>query len=110
MSLTVSRRTREIGIRKALGASPKAILESVFSRALVQLGLGAGFGAAVSMIGVSAMESMTLDSATTATLVANLGLASAVILVIALLGSLSCGLPVARVLRIQPIEAMRQDG
>ncbi|MGH9199930.1 MAG: FtsX-like permease family protein [Vicinamibacterales bacterium] len=41
MSFTVSQRTREIGIRKALGASPRAVLTAVFSRAWVQLGLGA---------------------------------------------------------------------
>lgn len=46
---TVSRRTREIGIRMAIGASPAQILRLVFGRtgALVALGAGAGLAAAL---------------------------------------------------------------
>ena len=40
MSFTVARRTPEIGIRLALGASPGRIMLSTFSRALAQVGLG----------------------------------------------------------------------
>ena len=46
MSFTVTRRRREIGIRAALGAHPRRILASIFSRALGQLALGLMVGAA----------------------------------------------------------------
>lgn len=44
MSFAVGQRTREIGIRTALGAPARKILLSVFSRTLRQLGIGASVG------------------------------------------------------------------
>ena len=49
LSLAVSERTREIGVRLALGASDRSIAMSVAVRAIVAVGLGAGIGLAVSM-------------------------------------------------------------
>ncbi|MBA2244157.1 MAG: hypothetical protein H0W11_04320, partial [Gemmatimonadetes bacterium] len=40
MSLTVTRRRKEVGIRTALGARPGRLLASIFSRAAWQVGLG----------------------------------------------------------------------
>src|SRR4029450_5279412 len=44
LSLAVSERTREIGIRAALGASRRALLMTILKRSLVQIGLGAAIG------------------------------------------------------------------
>jgi putative ABC transport system permease protein len=44
MSFTMAQRTREIGIRVALGAHPRSLLAGVFGRALLQLALGIGVG------------------------------------------------------------------
>jgi len=51
LSLAVSERTREIGVRLALGAPDRSIAMSVAVRAIVAVGLGAGVGLAVSMTG-----------------------------------------------------------
>jgi ABC-type antimicrobial peptide transport system permease subunit len=40
LSFSVARQTREIGIRIALGADPRRIIATVFSRAMVQIGVG----------------------------------------------------------------------
>jgi hypothetical protein len=40
MSVAVARRTREIGIRLAVGASPRALLAAIFRRAALQIGAG----------------------------------------------------------------------
>ena len=43
-SFTLARRTREIGIRAALGAAPRRIVTALFSRTFVQVGLGVLIG------------------------------------------------------------------
>ncbi|MEX2285154.1 MAG: ABC transporter permease, partial [Gemmatimonadota bacterium] len=47
MSFTVSRRTREIGIRVALGSTRRGIMAAMFSRAMVHIGIGVAVGVLV---------------------------------------------------------------
>jgi putative ABC transport system permease protein len=44
MALTVSQRTRQIGIRMALGAQPLNVMRMVLGQGLVLAGLGVGIG------------------------------------------------------------------
>ena len=102
MSLTVSQRTREIGIRAALGADPRQILTSIFARALGQLSLGIGVGAAVVLlVGLTSPGSNMRESVVTAMAVAALMM---------LVGLSACVAPARRGLRIQPTEALRGEG
>ena len=50
MSVSVARRTREIGLRVALGASRGRVLAGIFSRALLLIGSGIVAGNAVVVI------------------------------------------------------------
>ena len=50
MSFTIAQRTREIGIRSALGAQPRHLLIGVFGRALRQLSLGVLAGSILSVV------------------------------------------------------------
>jgi predicted permease len=100
MSFTVARRTREIGIRAALGANPGRLVASIFSRAFLQIGIGILIGSAVAtLIGVSpagpAFQTSLLLGAGGITLVVGLA---------------ACWLPLRRALRIQPTEALRAEG
>jgi predicted permease len=97
MSFTVARRTREIGIRTALGASPGRIVAGIFSRAFVQIGVGvlAGSGLAA-LLGLGTMRQVLLLLA-----------ADGVML---LVGITACAVPLRRALRIDPTEALRADG
>jgi predicted permease len=97
MSFTVARRTREIGIRVALGAGRGRIVTDIFSRALLQISAGvlAGSGLAA-LMGLGSMRQVLL-------LVA----ADAVMLVV---GLAACALPLRRALRIAPTEALRVEG
>ncbi|HEY0810046.1 MAG TPA: ABC transporter permease, partial [Longimicrobiales bacterium] len=50
MSVAVTQRRREIGVRAALGADPRRILSSIFSRATRQLVIGGAVGLAVAVV------------------------------------------------------------
>jgi putative ABC transport system permease protein len=95
----VKRRTREIGIRLALGANPRHVLGSVFARASRQLGGGIIAGNSLIVFLAWRTDSLTADL-----------LISSVItsLIMAAVGVLACAAPARRALRIHPTEALRQ--
>ena len=97
MAFTVSQRTREIGIRAALGAGPRRVMARVFSRALLQIGLGV-------LVGSGLAAAWGLDSAR------EVGILLATIAVMLTVGLIACAVPLRRALRIQPTEALRTEG
>jgi len=101
MSFTVAQRTREIGIRTALGAAPHRILLGIFGRAARQLALGLLLGSLLSGAVLSS-TGLGLGRATSLLLAV-----AATMLVVGLLATLG---PARRGLRIQPSEALRADG
>ncbi|HVJ27719.1 MAG TPA: FtsX-like permease family protein, partial [Vicinamibacterales bacterium] len=100
MSVSVARRTREIGLRAALGASPARLLRGIFMRALVLIGSGIAAGNAVLITVV--MLSTEIDLATISSVLAA---TSGVMLVV---GLLACVEPARRALRIHPTEALKE--
>jgi hypothetical protein len=97
MSFTVARRTREIGIRAALGASQRRIVTGIFSRAFLQTGAGILIGSALAiLLGLGSGQGLLLL----------LG-ADVIMLVV---GLTACAVPLRRALRIQPTEALRAEG
>jgi ABC-type antimicrobial peptide transport system permease subunit len=97
MSFTVSRRTREIGIRVALGAGARGIVTSIFRRAFLQLAAGLVIGSGIGVV-------MGMQSALQVKLLIG---ANAMMLAV---GMMACALPVRRALRIDPAEALRAEG
>lgn len=96
MAFTVARRTREIGIRVALGASRRKIIGGIFSRAFLQIGAGVVVGTGLAaLFGLSSPRSVLLV----------LG-ADAVMLVV---GLTACAVPLRRALSIDPTEALRAE-
>ena len=102
VSYGVSQRTREVGVRIALGARPRDILQLVMSRgfSLVCAGIGVGLVAALIttrfldtlVYGVSPSDGLTF------------GAAAAVLLIVALAAQ---WVPLRRALRIDPARALR---
>jgi predicted permease len=103
MSFTVAKRTREIGIRVALGASRRRVITAIFARPLTQVALGvvAGVGIllALTRLGNSQPIPMKL-------------IAGFVLYAIFMMGvcMLACIVPTRRALRVEPTEALRGDG
>jgi predicted permease len=100
MSFTVAQRTREIGIRMALGAPPQRVMLNVFGRAAWQVSAGVVVGSVLSAgafvaIGLGALRAMPLLLAV-----------AAIMALVALLATLG---PARRGVRIQAIAALRAD-
>jgi putative ABC transport system permease protein len=99
MSVAVARRTREIGIRLAIGASPRALLTALFKRAAVQIGAGIVAGNLL----VLALMSLIVDEVNVVPTALPM-LAASLIMVI--VGLTACFLPARRALAVQPTEAL----
>jgi ABC-type antimicrobial peptide transport system permease subunit len=108
LSLSVSERTREIGIRAALGASRRALLMTILKRSLVQIGLGAAIGLPIAARFVFELTG-TPDGggAVAQSMAVALGLSAGIVLAV---GLGSCLVPTRRILAIQASEAMHADG
>jgi putative ABC transport system permease protein len=102
MSFAVSRRTREIGVRVALGGSPRRIVGAVFKQPLRQLGLGLLAGTVL----VWVLLGGTDNGPPTADQLLFLGGYTALMMAVCLI---ACVVPTRRALAVQPTEALRDN-
>ncbi len=103
MSFAVARRTREIGIRIALGANRRRVVAAVFRQPLTQLGIGIAVGAAL-LVGMSLVARGGMMPARSFVLVVAY---AALMMAVSLL---ACVVPTRRALRVEPTEALRAEG
>jgi putative ABC transport system permease protein len=107
MSFIVARRTREIGVRVALGARPVSVVGAIFRRPLVQVGLGILVGAALVAAGGSIETEMPgLTGGLSLGEVALILAYAALMLGVCLL---ACVVPTRRALGVEPTIALRMD-
>jgi putative ABC transport system permease protein len=99
MAVAVARRTREIGIRIALGANSRRVLGIMFARAGRQIGGGIIAGNILILFFAWRADSLTEDLVVSSVLTS---------VIMAAVGVLACAVPARRALRIQPTEALRQ--
>jgi ABC-type antimicrobial peptide transport system permease subunit len=104
MSYSVSQRTREMGIRMALGAQRRDVLQLVIRRGMLLTMVGIGLGLAGSF-GLTRLISSLLFGVS-ATDIGTFGAVSSLLFVIALL---ACWLPARRASRVDPIVALRTE-
>jgi putative ABC transport system permease protein len=108
MLVTVTERTREIGIRKAIGARPRVILlqfmlESIFLSGLGGL-MGITLGVGLSLTGAAILPQLIPDFPAPAVDPTSIVLAFSISLIIGLIAG---GYPAHRASRLRPIEALR---
>jgi putative ABC transport system permease protein len=111
LSFAVARRTREIGVRVALGANRRRVLTAIFRRPLTQVGLGVAVGFILVTAGAVAMSGHVPDQplswgGLSLGQVALLLAYAAFMLGICLL---ACVVPTRRALRVDPMVAMRVE-
>jgi predicted permease len=104
MMYSVARRTREIGVRLALGASRGTVMQMVLRQAAVLVGAGMAIGIAATLASASVLRSMLYGTTGRNPLVLAL-----VCLAVALTGLLAAYLPALRASAIQPMQALRSE-
>jgi putative ABC transport system permease protein len=97
----VTQRTSEIGLRLALGASPRSVLVMVVRHGVALAVTGIAIGLAASLAATRLVESMLFE--TTATDIPTYLAGGLALLGIALL---ACAVPAARAVRVSPMRAL----
>ena len=115
LAFIVSKRTREIGVRVAVGASPRRIVTAIFRRPLLQVSAGILVGSFLVGLGSvvlrnhkpdTAMGMHTLEGGLSLGQLATLVGYAALMLGVCLL---ACIVPTRRALGVQPTEALRAE-
>jgi putative ABC transport system permease protein len=104
MAFSVSRRTREVGIRMALGAQSRDVVRMIFGQGLLQLGIGMTAGLALAT-GISQLLKIILFQVQPRDPSIFGGVAATLIGV----GLLACFLPARRATRVDPLVALRSE-
>ena len=110
MMVTVRERTTEIGIRRAIGATPKMILSQIISESIV-LTLVAGMSGILFAVAILQMLELanTEDGILTAHFQVGFWTAIFAAIVVSLMGMLAGLAPAARAMSIKPVDAMRDE-
>ena len=102
IAFAVSRRTRELGIRMALGARPGQVVGALIGSGMLLVAVGAVVGLAVALPATNLLGSMLFGVSHRDTLTY-----VAVLLLVALVGLLANYLPARRAARVDPMSALR---
>ncbi len=104
MSFSVSRRTREVGIRMALGARTGRVVRMILRQGIVQLAVGMTIGLALA-IGISRLLAIILFDVQPRDPFVFIAVATT----LALTGVLASFVPALRATRVQPQDALRSE-
>jgi predicted permease len=104
LSYAVTQRTREIGVRMAIGADARAVIKLVVFQGLRLAGLGMAIGLGLGLLAARLMQSQlyqvsAFDPASFA----------AVALLLLVVGLFACLIPAWRATRVNPVEALRTE-
>ena len=110
MMITVRERTTEIGIRRAIGATPRVILSQILSESVVLTTVAGMSGILVSVLILQMIElGNTTDGIVSAHFQVHFWMAVGSLLLLSLLGVLAGLAPAARAMSIKPVDAMRDE-
>ena len=105
MMVSVKERTTEIGIRRAIGATPKQILGQIISESIV-LTMVAGMMGKVVSVGILSVVEMAVKQAQ---FQVSFGTAVLAAVLLTVLGVIAGLMPASRAMQIKPVDAMRDE-
>ena len=103
-SYVVSRRTREIGIRLALGAARGDVVRLILREGLVLAGVGVAVGLPVALLAGALLRSALYEVSAFDPLVL-----AGVPAVLGTVAALACWVPARRAARVNPVVALRAE-
>lgn len=110
MMVTVRERTTEIGIRRAIGATPRDILGQIITESVILTAVAGMSGILFSVIILEMLElGNTSDGIVAAHFQVRFWTAIGAIVLISILGVLAGLAPAARAMSIKPVDAMRDE-
>jgi len=108
MLIIVKDRTREIGIRKALGAQPWSIIGMILHEAIFVTAV-AGFAGLIFSMGLLEILGPSIEVDYISNPTVNFSIAMSMVILLILAGALAGFFPAWRAAKIQPIEALRDE-
>ena len=110
MMVTVGERTTEIGIRRAIGATPRSILSQIISESILLTAIAGMSGILFVVLILQALEmANTTDGIVMAHFQISFWTAVGAVAMLSLLGVLAGLAPAMRAMRIKPVDAMRDE-
>ena len=103
-SYITSRRTQEIGVRMALGATPGNVQVLVFRQGFLNAAMGLAIGLALTLALLRVLRGLLIGLES-----GNLGHVWIAVSLVSLSAAIACWLPARRAARIDPMSALRQD-
>jgi putative ABC transport system permease protein len=104
MSFMVAQRTREIGVRMALGATPRLVVELIFKEGMLLAVVGMVVGLLGASSVSSAFQAVLFDAR-----VLPYGAFGAAAVVLLLCAAGACGLPAYRASEVDPVTSLRAE-
>lgn len=109
MIVTVNERTAEIGIRRAIGATPNDILGMVLSESVVLTMVSGMAGITLAVMILQTMENLFQIDTPDAQFQISFWVALGALSLLAALGVLAGLVPAMRAMKIRPVDAMREE-
>jgi putative ABC transport system permease protein len=112
MMVTVKERTKEIGIRRALGAKPRTIMSQIMSESLLLTAIAGMLGLTVGVVTLYLADVYWLQKAENMFLsdpIVSFGTAVISVIILLICGLIAGAIPTMRALQIKAIDAIREE-
>jgi predicted permease len=104
VAYSVAQRTREIGIRMAIGARPGDVLRMIVQQGMVMAGVGLAVGLVGAFAATRLLESLLYEVSAT-----DVGTYTVVSVLLALVVFVACVVPAWRAAKVDPVRALKCD-